>query len=207
MKSIIKSLLIVVAVAAVAGGATWSYFNDTATINNETFSAGTVTLNINTDDTYYTNGGTVRTTVQDHFENLKPGDTMRQWVTLHNAGSLDIGSLTIQATPVNDPAGLLSQIKVSVIGYDNNPPFANNAYFTPGWGTGGSPINSWLTAAPQDILSSAAVQWSPGPVPGKITPTQDDLIVLDFVVPTTMGNAYQGASANFDLVFTAEQVH
>ncbi len=204
MKKILLSLALVLAVASASVMATKAYFTSDVTVPGETFSSGTVTLNISADDTYQ-NG--VRTTVPVHFDNLKPGDTMRQWITLHNAGSLDIGHLTVQATNVSDSAGLLGQILVSVIGFDNNPPFPNNAYFTPGWGTGGSAINSWLTAAPDDILSPSAVQWSPGSTPTTIAANQDDLVVVDFTVPTGMGNTYQGKSASFDMVFHAEQVH
>ncbi|MCX6792163.1 MAG: hypothetical protein NT149_03955, partial [Candidatus Gottesmanbacteria bacterium] len=85
-------------------------------------------------------------------------------------------------------------------------PFANNAYFTPGWGAGGSAISPWMTAA-KDILSTSAVIWSPGPTSTVIPAGQDDLIVLDFTVPSGMGNTYQGVSASFDLVFHAEQVY
>ena len=44
MKSIIKSLLIIVAVGAVAGGATWAYFTAQGTSNGNTVAAGTLSL-------------------------------------------------------------------------------------------------------------------------------------------------------------------
>ncbi len=44
MKNIIKSLVIVVAVAAVAGVATYSYFSDTETSTGNTFTAGTIDI-------------------------------------------------------------------------------------------------------------------------------------------------------------------
>ena len=47
MKNIIKSLLVVVAVAAVAGGATWSYWSDTVTSSENSFASGTMELEIN----------------------------------------------------------------------------------------------------------------------------------------------------------------
>jgi hypothetical protein len=195
MKKILLSLLTIALVSTVAFGATKAYFTSEVTQNNVTFASGTLVMTDTSD------GWMLPVT----FTNLKPGDTIRKWVRLHNAGTLDIGQLTVQAANVSDTNGLLGQVLVSVIGFDNNPPFASNAYFTPSWGTGGQPVNYMTTA--QDILSPSAVIWSPGVTPSTITPGQDDLIVLDFTVPTTLGNGYQGVTATFDLLFHAEQVH
>jgi hypothetical protein len=143
------------------------------------------------------------------FSNLKPGDMygpLRKWVVLHNAGSLDIGHLTVQAINVNDPNGLLGQIHVSVNGWVGNP---YDSYFTPGWNTtNGQPVNSWLTSSPEDILSIGAIQYHNGGMPpSTIAPNSDDTIILDFSVPSTMDDTYQGKTASFDLLFHAEQVH
>ena len=51
MKNIIKSLVVVVAVAAVAGTATYSYFTDKAVVDNNTFSAGKLDFTLNGDMT------------------------------------------------------------------------------------------------------------------------------------------------------------
>lgn len=199
MKSIIKSLVLIVGVAAIAGGATYAYFSSTAAIPGETFSTGTVTLKINTDDTYFTNGGTVRTTVQDHFDGLKPGDTMRQWVTLHNAGSLPIGYLTVDKGTPSDPVGLLSQIIVSTsCGISGG---ADPAFFTDDWGTKPT-VSSWFTNS--NILDAPAFYRTPA---GEIGAGQDYVCAMDFTLPATVGNTYQGATASFGMTFTAEQVH
>jgi predicted ribosomally synthesized peptide with SipW-like signal peptide len=50
MKSIIKSLLIIVAVTAVAGGATYAYFFDEETSTGNTFTAGTLDLKVDGKD-------------------------------------------------------------------------------------------------------------------------------------------------------------
>ncbi len=44
MKTIAKSLLFIFALASLSAGATWSYFNDTATISGNTFSSGTLAI-------------------------------------------------------------------------------------------------------------------------------------------------------------------
>ncbi len=205
MKNIIKSLIVVCAVGAIATGATRAYFSDTATISGETFSTGTLNVEATGDETYYIRGGVgVRTEVPVVFKNLKPGDTMRQWITLHNSGTLDIGSLTVQATNVTkNDSNLLGQIKTSIIGYSNG---SSNAYFTPDWNTGGKAINNYLISGPVDIMSSGAMQYNQGVTNFTIPAGENDLIIIDYTVPTDMGNGYQGTTATFDLSFVASQI-
>ena len=78
MKNIIKSLVIVFAVAAIAGGATYALFSDTETSNGNTFMAGTLDLEL---------GGSVQT-APVNLTNMKPGDSTAVTFDLHNAGSL-----------------------------------------------------------------------------------------------------------------------
>ena len=195
MLKILKSLMVVVAVAAIATGATKAYFTSEVTQPGMTFSSGTLTM---TD-------ASQSWMLPVNFSGLKPGDTIRKYVVLHNAGSLDIGHLTVQAQNVSDAGGLLGQIQASVIGWVGG---ADAAYYTPGWGAGGQTIDSWLTASPEDILSAGAVQYSGGTPPTVVTSGgADDTIIIDFTVPSTMDNTHQNQTASFDLTFHAEQVH
>ncbi|MFA6284910.1 MAG: TasA family protein [Parcubacteria group bacterium] len=93
MKNIIKSLVIVFAVAAIAGGATYAYFNDSKTISNNTFSAGTLTLDV-------TSGGSIPFS----FTNMKPGDTGDQTFTIANSGTIN-GALSLTAFNVTNTGG------------------------------------------------------------------------------------------------------
>ena len=85
MSTIIRSLLIVVAVAAIAGGATYSYFSDTETSNANTFTAGTLDLKLN--------GADAPVTVFN-VTNMRPGNQPLGQVKLKNAGSI-AGNLSI----------------------------------------------------------------------------------------------------------------
>jgi predicted ribosomally synthesized peptide with SipW-like signal peptide len=201
MKRILLSLVMIVVASSVAVGATRAYFNDTKTISEETFSSGSVTLNIGAlDDTYYIrNGVGVRTEVPVHFVNLKPGDTMRQWVTLHNAGTLPIDYLTVDKQSVSGTGSLLSQIIVSASGKIVGGS-EDYAFFTSDWGVKPS-ISSWFS--PSDILDTSFYR-TPA---GQILPEQDYSVVFDFSIPTTVDNTYQGKTASFNMVFFAEQAH
>lgn len=85
MSTIIRSLLVVVAVAAIAGGATYSYFSDVEVSTGNTFSAGTLDLKLN--------GADAPVTVFN-ATNMKPGNQPLGKIKLKNAGSIS-GKLSI----------------------------------------------------------------------------------------------------------------
>jgi predicted ribosomally synthesized peptide with SipW-like signal peptide len=92
MKNIIKSLLIIVAVAAVAGGVTYSYFFDEETSTGNTFTAGTLDLEL-------TNGETSNAPFV--IGNVVPGWEKVITYTVKNAGSVD-GKLSLASADVTN---------------------------------------------------------------------------------------------------------
>lgn len=117
MIRIVKSLLTIVAVAAVTVGATGAYFSDTETSNNNSFTAGTLDLNID--------GGNTNV-VKFNLANLRPGSQSAGSWTLANVGSingyLDIENIVVtnnengitdpesEAGDVTDPLGELGDV-------------------------------------------------------------------------------------------------
>lgn len=189
MLRIIKSFFTILAVAAVAVGATSAYFTDSETINDMGFSTGTFSIN----DTSASWKKTVT------FSNLKPGDSIRKWVTITNDGTLPVDFLYVGTDNINDPDGLLGQIKVAVYaqvtGYDQG-------IYTPDWGNG-QPVNPWLNNI--DVLGTAVYRDATA---AKIMqPGESIKMPIDFKVPSTLDNSWQGKSATFDLTFKAEQSH
>jgi len=187
MTKIIKSLLAIVVISAVAGTATWAYFSDTETSEGNTFSAGT--LIINDDSEAWMKNVT--------FDNIKPGDRVRKWVVLKNEGSLDIDFLDVTKQNVSDPSGMFSEVQVSATGKvaPDDP-----AYFTPDW-TGGVTVDGWFDDS--DMLDVSYYR-TPAEV---IHPGESYTMTFDFIFPTTMGNEFQGQTASFDMLFYAEQTH
>jgi predicted ribosomally synthesized peptide with SipW-like signal peptide len=187
MLRILKSLFVIVAVAAVATGATSAYFTDQEVVSGMTFTAGTLEIE-NSSDTWMTHVS---------LTNLKPGDTIRKWVKLTNTGSLDVASLKVSAVNKSDSTDLLDQMRVSVYGQVNG---FDQGIYTPDWGNG-QPVNSWLNNI--DLLGTAVYRDATAAhvmVNGKT-----DTIILDFKVPASLGDSYQGATASFDLQFDAQQ--
>lgn len=95
-KKILISLSVIGAVAAIAIGATVAYYNDTETSAGNTFTAGTLNLQVGNDDP---------TTRSYYAEDIKPGDEDKDIWTIQNTGSLD-GYLHITfANLINDEMG------------------------------------------------------------------------------------------------------
>lgn len=96
MRKILVSLSIIAAVAVIVVGATAAYFNDTETSSGNTFTAGTLNLQVGNDDP---------TTWSYSAGDIKPGDEDKEFVTIKNTGSTD-GYLHITfANLINDEMG------------------------------------------------------------------------------------------------------
>lgn len=80
MKKIILSVSIIGVVTAVVFGVTTAYLNDTEQSTGNTFTAGTLNLQVGGDDP---------ATWSYHVEDIKPGDTDKEFVSIQNTGSLD----------------------------------------------------------------------------------------------------------------------
>ena len=183
----ILSLFITAVVSAVAIGATIAYFTDTAVLGENIISTGTVSI-VDTRDSWM---------LTVDLTNLKPGDTVRKWVVFQNDGSLDIGSLVVTAINKTGDIELLENVNVSVYGTVDG---YDQGIYTPDWGNG-QPITPWLNGI--DLLGTAVYRDSTA---GHILiPGAEDTIIIDFKVPTTVGNDMQGKSATFDLEFIAQQ--
>lgn len=189
MLRIVKSFLTIAVVAAIAVGATGAYFSDQETISGMNIATGTLSI---TD----TSASWTKTVV---FNNLKPGDTIRKWVTMTNDGALPVDYLRVGTANEIDPDELLGQIRVSVYaqvtGYDQG-------IYTPDWGNG-QPVDPWLSDI--DVLGTAV--YRDATAAKMLQPGESITMLIDFKVPSTLGDSWQGKSATFDLTFDAEQSH
>lgn len=191
-KRILISLSLIAVIAAVAVGVTVAYFTSRVDVTANVLSTGTLEIS-DTSDAW------MRGVTFPAGNNLKPGDSVRKWVVLENTGSLDIDYLRIFAVNKTGDTGLLNQIRASV--YAQVPGYDQGIY-TPSWGTG-QPVNSHLTGV--DILGTAV--YRDATAAKILAPGEKITVIIDFKVPTTVGNSWQGKSVTFDLRFDAEQVH
>ena len=80
MLRILKSLLVILAVTAVAVGATSAYFSDTIQVAGNTFTAGTLELNVD---------GTRTPSAKFNVSNMRPDSQPKGSWTLANVGSIN----------------------------------------------------------------------------------------------------------------------
>jgi len=189
MKRILLSLITILGVSAAIAGSTRAYFNDEATVAGNSFVAGTLDIQDASESWM----------VPVTLNNFKPGDSFKKWVVINNAGTLDTGSLVVSAVNKNDPNNLLANINVAVYGQVEG---FDQGIYSPNWAVG-QPVSNWLTDV--NILGTAV--YKDATAAHVLASGKKDTIILDFKVPTTLGNEFQGKSATFDLKFVAEQVH
>lgn len=218
MKKIIISAFTIFAVVAAVAGATAAVFSDTETSVGNTFAAGTLDLEVN--------GENDPDVVHINMSDMKPGDgvggaehsTIVYNYTLSNVGSIT-GNPWIEITNlVNDdntctepedddgdttcgphPDGELGANLYMQINAPGNPGFIypNDSSCLSGRSC---PINLW--AGMGTIGGSGAAEpWPDIPGGGSLAP-----MVLEFQIPTSVGNEIQSDSVEFDIVFHLDQV-
>jgi len=91
MLRIMKSLLVIVAVAAVAAGATGAYFSSLVTSPDNDFESGTMVINVN--------GESDPASAVFDVDNLAPGDVIPQGIfAINNTGTIDGNHLDLTVT-------------------------------------------------------------------------------------------------------------
>ncbi|MBU4360847.1 M73 family metallopeptidase [Patescibacteria group bacterium] len=212
MKKIILSLSIIASVAVIVVGASGAYFSDTETSENNTFSAGTMDLDINGDDI------AVQTIT---LTNKAPGDSDSASETLKNSGSLDaelditMGTVSNYACTdsanggANDgteycdaTAGSLGANAQMALYIDVD----KDGVYDDGTDIGlKSDGNIYTTGALiYDILDNYSAKiWNPAVV---TMATNDEYgFIINWQIPTGTGNEIQGDALKFDITFTLEQ--
>lgn len=217
MKKIILSLSIIASVAVIVVGASGAYFSDTETSENNTFSAGTMDLDINGDDV-------ATTTIV--LANLAPGDSGADTDTiLKNSGSLDaelditMGTVSNYACTdsanggANDgteycdaTAGSLGANAQMALYIDVD----KDGVYDDGTDIGLKSDGTIYTSGAliyASIDSYDTTTWNPGNNGVTIMATNDEYgFIINWQIPAeTTGNEIQGDALKFDITFTLEQ--
>lgn len=183
---VLASLLVIGIVGAMLGAGTFAAFSDTETSTDNTFTAGTLDLELS---------GTVPMTVGDVY----PGASGSETVTLTNVGSINAASSTINVANIADDDNGLTE------------PEGADGDTTAGPGEGElSPeilvhitvggANVYGTAAVPLILSGATAL----PAAGVTTTTPVDM-VINWSIDGIAGNEIQSDSTTFDIEVTLNQ--
>lgn len=200
---ILKSLVIVIAMAAMVAGATSSIFNSTASVNGNTFATGILEIRVNGQPSI---GGF-------NYTNAAPGGVATKSFTLQNYGPPWFGGpSTLDAKEIL-PAAARTSGDAELYGVLDARLYANAGWggcsnpgvvFVPGKGcTVYNGLLSGLTGtSAQDILH--ATQWGPH---ASLAAGNSLSMLLEVELPVSAGNEFQGKSTTFDLSMTAYNPH
>src|SRR4030042_6625201 len=113
MKRIIKSALLVLGVAAIAGYATFSFFSDTETSTGNTFTAGAIDLKI--DNTSYVSNkttGALEASINTSWPSGDLNPTVNKFFDIADLKPGDIGEDTISFIVNSNPAWVCAEIEM-----------------------------------------------------------------------------------------------
>lgn len=206
VKSIIGTIFVIGIIAVLMGAGTQAYFSDTETSTGNKFDAGTVDLELSdlNDGIVWSNG----LTATWHATNWLPGDTHTDGLHVRNMGT--VGVPVIRYNPddlTEDVAGYADEIILTDMQYTELGVWYGGAgmlawyegifgdgdgvftlrEFVDGGPAGNYCLVFWIGGHPP------AVDYLP---PGGASPEQ---FKITFKLDENAGNAYQGATATFDL--------
>lgn len=196
MKSrVLVSMLVIGLIAGLVGAATWAYFSDVETSSDNTFTAGTLNLQVGDSDP---------TTVQVTLSNMYPGQSGAYDWALKNTGTI-AGSLDITFSNLVDDENGCNEPEALVDGTCGNP----------GAGEGELDTNLSLTIYidenDNDVYDSGTdtlvYQGDGAGIAGEklsnydMAASYNKSIRLEYSIAGTVGNIVQSDSAGFDIEF------
>jgi predicted ribosomally synthesized peptide with SipW-like signal peptide len=204
MKKIIGLSIAALLIIAIVGVGTFAYFSDTAASTGNTWTAGTLTLGLVTTGAA-TNAtasvspaGSINNSMQ--FTNVKPGSSGTITWTLNNTGNVP---------------GTLTLVSATTFGQGGAPNAPEAAAETALGGVKGldTGITIWVTRDGTDILGSTGTYVAMSGLQAALNLELNKTItigtpmvyILNWQVPTSVGNEIQGDTAQLDITFTLNQ--
>jgi len=201
---ILKSIMVIVAVAALTAGATSAIFTSEASVAGNNFATGTLEIRVN--------GGP--NTVGLHYSNAAPGDVATKTFTLQNYGQPWFsGPSTLPAKEII-PAAVMKSGNTELYNALQARLYANAGWsgcsnpithpFVAGKGCTvySGPLSGLVGTPDQDILH--ATQWGSQ---AELAPGNSLSMLLEVELPVTADNSLQGKTTTFDLTMTAYNPH
>ena len=190
MKKILISLMAIALVIGLVGAGTMAYFNDTETSSGNTFTAGTLNLNVGGENPNISPDFTLGP--------LAPGDSGTITYTLNNVGSID-GYLDLQGIGVVDTEGTNPESETGDIAEPGE--LSDNIYVTVTLGTS-ELYTGLLSGIASDYDANVALAAS-----GTTTLTIAWVVDKDNVSPLgeDVGNDIQGDVATVGMTFELAQ--
>ncbi len=217
---ILGSVMVIGIALFLAGAGTMAYFSDTETSSGNTFTAGELDLKVDLVDSSANYEGSWSNKFDEtddplepifNFSDVKPGDNGRAIISLHVYDNPAWGWISIENLEETDGTDTEPEIEAEGGETDGEGELSQNMNVTVSWYKGDYPNGTAPDAAiyhdddfgiserkiPLDGESNDGMQ----PLENCVT----YYLVIEWEVPTTVGNIIQGDNLSFDLVFGADQ--
>jgi len=209
MKKIIISLSVIVAVAAIAGGATYAYFSSTATMSGNTFTAGTMALKIDDNLGGAPNWVSGFDVTSDQFKN----DNYNNWLGVQTAWDAILKQFGLSDLYPGMPARTqdleikndgtvngFATIKIDAIAWSTSA-MGDDLNFAVSYDPSGTKTN-YIPVASGSLAAFNHNVYQLGALDaGKI-----GNVKIVWSVPASAGNEIQGATASVNTTFGLNQI-
>ncbi len=185
------AFLALITVAVMSSGAMYAYFNDTETSSGNSFTAGTLDLTVNGQETWNSTEFTL--------SNLVPGSSGFKTMLLTNAGNTP-GALTGKLTNINNGPGITTEPE-ALLGTDQGELAANMMITVWVDGNSNGQVDGTETTAYSGSVAAATSNWNLGSLAGGAT----SKVSISYLVPTSVNNVIQGDICTFSIEFTLTQ--
>jgi spore coat-associated protein N len=198
MRKLLISLMTLVLVCSLVGGGVYAYFSDVETSTGNTFTAGTLDLNLDGDNT---------NVVKFSVGNVAPGESGNGTWTVANVGTID-GYLDLESISVTEGTGTSTDPELADEGGPDTAQLGNylmthifiDTNNDGGWDAGETDIFG-TNAAPvaiNTIAASYALNLS-------LTSGSTNYITLAWSVPGATNNVIQGDNVTLNMTFELQQ--
>jgi len=218
-KKILASILVIGILGFALGLGTYSYFFDTAESTGNTFTAGTLDLQVRDSDEGWGNAvsGTWSTPTD-----WAPGEYFEAWIEMKNVGSIGVTHIRVRGNNLDGTTGFADHIFLTTVIYSEYWDYSANApgttrneynmtdtivqYYGMDTNSDGKiTLNEFITWCETYSMLFFEGPWNSGEPylhPGGAKP---QILKLGFIFDPQADNTYQGATASFDLTIWAGQ--
>lgn len=209
MKKILFSLMAIVLAVGIVGAGAFAYFSDVETSSGNTFTAGTLDMQIANSNPTWSDG--VIATWQSPL-NWAPGEVVTATLSLRNIGNEGSRWVAIDPTNLTGTAGFGDQILVTNFTFTRTGNNDNNGWSTLNIANWMATWGIWGTTAPMTLAEFvdglyAFMAWDGtgnynDPSPGYLLPangTDTVQVTMTLQFDPNANNDWQNANASFDL--------
>jgi len=218
--TVLASVLMMIVVAMAVGAGTMAYFDDTETSSGNTFTAGTLDLQIKDADEDWGDGVSSTWTTPTDWA---PGDYFEAWIEMRNIGSIGVTHIRVRGTNLLEgTAGFADHIFLTTVIYSEYYDYGSHqagntrneynitnaivAYYGMDSNSDGKiTLREFITWCESYSMLFAEGPWESGVPYLSPNGAKPQILRLGFLFDPAADNTYQGAQASFDLIIWAGQ--